>query len=723
MNKILKTLGLLLLSAIGASAQSTITGTVLLPSGASGTKAQVCFSLQNYQPNPPRVSGTGTIVGTRDFCVTPAANGTWSTSLYLNSEIEAGGVTGSTRWRVDWKYNGVQTSSALYNITSAGSLNSMTPVYTLPVVSSPSAISVIQSYIHVQGTAATTWTITHSFSDQNVNCVFFDAASSPQQIFPDTVVLTSTSVTTATFTSAQAGRAICVRASSFAILTSNLSSVILSSPTANQQISGPYSLTLDSITAGSFDNVLFVDGVKYARTAAGLQAAINAIDNSGGKGGLVVVPGNDTFSLGTTSITLKNRVRVVGAGTRATNFSYSGTAAAFIGDSVEHCSLENARVYVGTSATAIGLSLLTTTSDVLYCDFQNLEIVGDGATSGQQGIRAVASGGRIVTENTFSNIRLQSLNRPIVKTDIEGNFWYGIVVENWFGASAIGIESTSHAEIMDVRLATAQSGASKTGIAEAGNDNTFRVVADFGATPHRAFNITGTNNTVILQRPLDQTIVGVLAASTTVIDRKASYFPAGSASVPSVSFSQDQDTGLYSVAGNVLTTVDTTPQLAVGANVHRLKSSSVMGWAAGDPSAGGTDTGFSRTAAGKVSLGNGSAADATGTIKSGYYETGTNCSSSASPAVCSSASAGSVVVAAAATTVTVNTTAVTANSQIILTRDNSLGTKLSVTCNTQSSLTLGTPYVSARTAATSFVITLDVAPTTNPMCISYQVIN
>jgi hypothetical protein len=100
-----------------------------------------------------------------------------------------------------------------------------------------------------------------------------------------------------------------------------------------------------------------------------------------------------------------------------------------------------------------------------------------------------------------------------------------------------------------------------------------------------------------------------------------------------------------------------------------------------------------------------------------------NCASSASPAVCGAFATGSVVIAAAATTVTVNTTAVGANSQILVNEDQTLGTKLGVTCNTQSSLVLGTPRASTRTAGTSFVITIDVGPTTNPMCISYQVVN
>lgn len=99
--------------------------------------------------------------------------------------------------------------------------------------------------------------------------------------------------------------------------------------------------------------------------------------------------------------------------------------------------------------------------------------------------------------------------------------------------------------------------------------------------------------------------------------------------------------------------------------------------------------------------------------------TTTNCSSAASPAVCAAAPSGSVVIAAAATSVVVNTTAVTANSQILIQHDSSLGTRLTVTCNT----TLAPPQVTARTAATSFTISTAVAPTTNPACYSYTIVN
>ena len=115
--------------------------------------------------------------------------------------------------------------------------------------------------------------------------------------------------------------------------------------------------------------------------------------------------------------------------------------------------------------------------------------------------------------------------------------------------------------------------------------------------------------------------------------------------------------------------------------------------------------------------------DTTGLWRATLYGTFTNCASSASPAVCSAAPAGAAVIAAAATSVVVNTTAVTANSQILVVQDQSLGTRLSVTCNTQSDLVVGTPEVSARSAGTSFTVIVPVAPTTDPLCFNYLIVN
>lgn len=96
---------------------------------------------------------------------------------------------------------------------------------------------------------------------------------------------------------------------------------------------------------------------------------------------------------------------------------------------------------------------------------------------------------------------------------------------------------------------------------------------------------------------------------------------------------------------------------------------------------------------------------------------GNRCSSVASPAACSSATAGSVVVAVGATSVVVNTTAVTANSTIIPTFDASTGAAGG--CNT----TVAVPSISARTAGTSFTLSIPAAPVTTQACYTYFLLN
>jgi len=108
----------------------------------------------------------------------------------------------------------------------------------------------------------------------------------------------------------------------------------------------------------------------------------------------------------------------------------------------------------------------------------------------------------------------------------------------------------------------------------------------------------------------------------------------------------------------------------------------------------------------------------TGALTGLKFASQTNCSSSSG--VCGSAPSGGITIAAAATTVTVATTAVTANSNINISEDSTMGTRLSVTCNT----TLGRTYaVTTKTASTSFVITASAAPTTNPACLVYTIFN
>jgi hypothetical protein len=177
-----------------------------------------------------------------------------------------------------------------------------------------------------------------------------------------------------------------------------------------------------------------------------------------------------------------------------------------------------------------------------------------------------------------------------------------------------------------------------------------------------------------------------------------------------------QVTGFGSFAASNFNSAST---VTAASGLFRLASTEAVSWR---NNANGADVALSKTGAASGSIPADTLnATAFGGVQAATYITASNCTSSAAPAVCGSAAAGSVVIAAGSTTVTVNTTAVTANSQIFVQEDDSLGTKLSVTCNTGVNGNLA--EVTARTAGTSFVLTTSPAPNTNPACYSYFIVN
>lgn len=113
--------------------------------------------------------------------------------------------------------------------------------------------------------------------------------------------------------------------------------------------------------------------------------------------------------------------------------------------------------------------------------------------------------------------------------------------------------------------------------------------------------------------------------------------------------------------------------------------------------------------------------NSTGSVQGALFETSSNCKvNSTSPATCGAAAAGTVVVPTTTTTYTVDTTAITANSEILLqyTTD-ATGLPSSPTCVVPS--TLGDVFPSARTAGTSFTFTLP--STTGTVCVHYFLVN
>lgn len=110
------------------------------------------------------------------------------------------------------------------------------------------------------------------------------------------------------------------------------------------------------------------------------------------------------------------------------------------------------------------------------------------------------------------------------------------------------------------------------------------------------------------------------------------------------------------------------------------------------------------------------------------YNTLTNCSaagSAASPSLvaCTAAAAGAFSCAtnASGATCVISTTAVTTNSDVIITQTASAGTRLSVTCNTTADVPTG-PRIASISNGVSFTINLGTVAV-NPTCYFYHIVN
>lgn len=159
--------------------------------------------------------------------------------------------------------------------------------------------------------------------------------------------------------------------------------------------------------------------------------------------------------------------------------------------------------------------------------------------------------------------------------------------------------------------------------------------------------------------------------------------------------------------------------------------SSVSGTASQITSSGGTTPTLSLpvaiTAPGSLTATTSLAA--TTSVSGASYLTATNCAgvgTAANPSVvtCTAAAAGAFSCATAATTgtCTINTTAVTANSEIFVIQTSSESARLSVTCNTAFDLSASAPLLASKSLGVSFTINLGTVAV-NPACFDYFIVN
>jgi hypothetical protein len=100
------------------------------------------------------------------------------------------------------------------------------------------------------------------------------------------------------------------------------------------------------------------------------------------------------------------------------------------------------------------------------------------------------------------------------------------------------------------------------------------------------------------------------------------------------------------------------------------------------------------------------------------YGTTSNCISATG--ICSSASAGIITIPVGSVSTTVLTTAVTQKSEIHIDENTSYGSLLATTCDTS----FGRHYqIRQQKSGTSFVVMTDSAPTANPACLSFSILN
>lgn len=237
---------LLLLPSFAVSQTATIAGHVIFPTGGAANNAKVCATLQNYKPNLPRLTSTGTIVNQTNYCFVPLVDGSFSFSLVRNDLLSPVG----TFWRFDFTFNGIQQSSATYIINRTPfNLDTETPLSQSVPIGPNQIINLCVPFQQV--TPASPWTIQHNEADLVVFVTTTDLSGNT--IFPDNVNTLNPNVAIITWVTPQSGRALVCHGGVVNIAT-NQPNAIISNPTGPQTIiSQPFTLAsgVDFITNGS----------------------------------------------------------------------------------------------------------------------------------------------------------------------------------------------------------------------------------------------------------------------------------------------------------------------------------------------------------------------------------------------------------------------------------------------------------------------------------------
>lgn len=246
---------------------------------------------------------------------------------------------------------------------------------------------------------------------------------------------------------------------------------------------------------------------------ASLNAALAALDTSGGKAAVLDLSAG--FATISGPLTIPTRCTIRGNGTRNSGLNLSGATARIVVDSVDRAGLMDIRIFGASNVTRL-IELKTTTGDASAFTMENVEVVGS-TTDGQEGIFLSATGGRIITECSFSNILLKSLDRPLRDLDTEGNFWAALTIDQYaFAQARSAIEAQALASHYQARIAGAPF-AGSVGMTQSGAGCLIDLAVDIGSGA-TALNVAGIRNNIRLSRPEALTPRGTVAKGNILLD-------------------------------------------------------------------------------------------------------------------------------------------------------------------------------------------------------------
>jgi hypothetical protein len=191
-------------------------------------------------------------------------------------------------------------------------------------------------------------------------------------------------------------------------------------------------------------------------------------------------------------------------------------------------------------------------------------------------------------------------------------------------ATPASVKTANDAAVAAQSTANTANTTANAALPKAGGTMTGALVNPLGSAAAPSLTFTGDTNTGIYSPGADQVAISTngvarLTTSTTAVSSSLAIdHPLGAVGTPSITFTGDLNTGFYSPAA------DTLAAVTAGANRLHITSGGLVGLGTSSPwslmSVGGTGTAGDVTSARQISVGNGSSYGAS----LGYYQTGSS---------------------------------------------------------------------------------------------------